>query len=86
LDADRIAWPLTVRNISDGDRFTPFGMKHSRLVSDFLTDRKRSVFDKRRQLVVADVSGRIVWLVGERTDNRFRTTANTRQVLTIGVG
>lgn len=86
LDADRVAWPLTVRNISDGDRFTPFGMKHSKLVSDFLTDRKRSVFDKRRQLVVADASGRIVWLVGERTDNRFRTTANTRQVLTIGVG
>ena len=86
LDADRIAWPLTVRNISDGDRFTPFGMKHSKLVSDFLTDRKRSVFDKRRQLVVADASGRIVWLVGERTDNRFRTTANTRHVLTIGVG
>lgn len=86
LDADRIAWPLTVRNISDGDRFTPFGMKHSRLVSDFLTDRKRSVFDKCRQLVVADASGRIVWLVGERTDNRFRTTAGTSQVLTIGVG
>ena len=86
LDADRVAWPLTVRNISDGDHFTPFGMKHSKLVSDFLTDRKRSVFDKRRQLVVADASGRIVWLVGERTDNRFRTTAGTSQVLTIGVG
>ena len=86
LDAAQIAWPLTVRNISDGDRFTPFGMKHSKLVSDFLTDRKRSVFDKRRQLVVADASGRIVWLVGERTDNRFRTTAGTSQVLTIGVG
>lgn len=86
LDADQIVWPLTVRNISDGDRFTPFGMKHSKLVSDFLTDRKRSVFDKRRQLVVADASGRIVWLVGERTDNRFRTTAGTSQVLTIGVG
>lgn len=86
LDADRIAWPLTVRNISDGDRFTPFGMNHSKLVSDFLTDRKRSVFDKRRQLVVADASGRIVWLVGERTDNRFRTTAGTSRVLTIGVG
>lgn len=86
LDADRVAWPLTVRNISDGDHFTPFGMKHSKLVSDFLTDRKRTVFDKRRQLVVADASGRIVWLVGERTDNRFRTTAGTSQVLTIGVG
>ena len=85
LDAEMVAWPLTVRNTSDGDRFTPFGMKHSKLVSDYLTDRKRSIFDKRRQLVIADANGRIVWLVGERTDNRFRTTANTTQVLTISV-
>lgn len=83
LDAKSLKWPLTVRNIADGDRFTPFGMKHSKLVSDFLTDRKRSIFDKRRQLVVEDACGKIVWLVGERTDNRCRTTDTTTQILAI---
>ena len=85
LDAKSLKWPLTVRNIADGDRFTPFGMNHTKLVSDFLTDRKRSIFDKRRQLVVTDASGKIVWLVGERTDNRCRTTTTTTQVLTISI-
>ena len=60
-------------------------MNHTKLVSDFLTDRKRSIFDKRRQLVVTDASGKIVWLVGERTDNRCRTTTTTTQVLTISI-
>lgn len=85
LDAKSLKWPLTVRNIADGDRFTPFGMKHSKLVSDFLTDRKHSIFDKRRQLVVEDASGKIVWLVGERTDNRCRTTDTTTQILAITI-
>ena len=49
------------------------------------TVRKRSIFDKRRQLVVTDASGKIVWLVGERTDNRCRTTTTTTQVLTISI-
>ena len=66
-----------------GDRFVPFGMHHSKLLSDFLTDLKRSVFDKRRQLVVIDASGRVLWVVGERTDNRFRVDGNTAKILTL---
>jgi len=58
-------------------------MEGSRLVSDFLTDRKVNLLRKRRQLVVADASGRILWLVGQRTDNRFRVTGATRSVLRI---
>ena len=71
LDADKVRFPLTIRPVQQGDRFQPFGMEGSRLVSDYLTDRKRSVFEKRRQLVVADADGNIVWLVGERVDQRF---------------
>ena len=81
LDADKIHFPLTVRPIQTGDRFHPFGMKSSRLISDYLTDRKCSILEKRRQLVVTDADGRIVWLVGERTDHRFCIEAATRRVL-----
>lgn len=87
LDADKVRFPLTVRPIQSGDRFHPFGMTGSRLVSDYLTDRKRSVFEKRRQLVVTDAEGCIVWLVGERTDQRFcidPTTSRTLQAEWLG--
>lgn len=71
LDADKVKFPLTVRPIREGDRFVPFGMKGSKLVSDFLTDSKVSLPARLRQLVVTDAGGNIVWLVGKRIDNRY---------------
>lgn len=82
-DAALAAFPLTVRPAAPGDRFTPFGMNGSRLVSDFLTDRKLTLFEKRRQLVVTDASGRIIWIVDQRPDNRFRISEGTDTVLKI---
>ena len=81
LDAAFVRFPLTVRPVRVGDRFQPFGMTGSRLVSDFLTDRKASLFDKRRQLVVTDANDTILWLVDQRIDHRFRTTDATTAIL-----
>lgn len=83
LDMNKIKFPLTLRNFRTGDRFCPFGMKGSRLVSDFLTDNKLSVFDKRRQLVLCDSTGNILWVVGRRPDNRYRITAETTRALSV---
>lgn len=84
LDADKVSLPLVVRCVQTGDAFVPFGMKGRKLVSDYMTDRKFSRFRKEQQLVVCDGSGRIVWLVGERSDERFRLKkGETRQVLEI---
>ena len=83
LDASTLAFPLTLRTVMPGDRFHPFGMQGSRLVSDYLTDRKKNIFEKRRQLVVADATGAIVWLVGERTDDRNKVREGTSEVLLI---
>ena len=60
-------------------------MNGMKLVSDYLTDRKKTVFEKRAQLVVTDAQQRIVWLVGERTDNRFRITPHTQQALRLTI-
>lgn len=81
LDMANIAFPLMIRHIKPADRFVPFGMRTSKLVSDFLTDRKRSYFDRQRQLAVFDANDALLWLVGERTDNRFRITERTTNFL-----
>ena len=83
LDSSTVTFPLTIRQWHDGDRFTPFGMKGSKLVSDYLTDRKRNYFERRRQLVVEDAKGTILWLVGERTSEKCRVAAETREVIRI---
>jgi tRNA(Ile)-lysidine synthase len=85
LDADLLTFPLMLRTVHDGDRFIPFGMAGSRLVSDYLTDLKVSVFDKRRQYVVTDASGSVLWLVGLRTDNRFRVSDTTTATLRLSI-
>ena len=81
VDADLLRQPLTLRPWRAGDRFCPFGMKQSRLVSDFLKDSKLNLIEKRHVYALLDAEGRIVWLVGLRADNRFRVTAATRRTL-----
>ena len=83
LDADKITFPITIRPVQRGDRFQPFGMKGSKLVSDYLTDVKLSIIEKQRQLVLTNADGRILWLVGRRTDGRFAIRKATRRTLLI---
>nr|WP_320037999.1 tRNA lysidine(34) synthetase TilS [uncultured Bacteroides sp.] len=80
FDADKIADPLTLRKWQAGDRFVPFGMKGKKNVSDYLTDAKFSILQKENVYVLCS-GDKIVWLVGERTDNRFRIDENTKNVL-----
>lgn len=83
FDLEKLALPLTLRKTREGDRFQPFGMTGSRLVSDFLTDRKLSLFEKERQPVVTDADGHIVWLVGLRVAAGCEVDETTRHVMTL---
>lgn len=85
VDADSISGTLELRYVQTGDRFRPFGfVGGSKLVSDYLTDRKVSLFDKQKQLVAIDsATQRIVWLVGREIDNRYRITQSTKNILRI---
>lgn len=85
LDAEKVKFPLTVRTVRTGDWFIPFGMTGRKLLSDFLTDKKLSLFEKRRQLVVVDAADTVVWVVDLRPDNRCRITGDTSKVLEISI-
>lgn len=82
FDLEKLSLPLTVRLAAEADRFQPFGMEGTRLVSDLLTDQKLSVFEKERQLVV-ESGDRIAWVVGRRVAAGFEVDAQTRFVMTI---
>ena len=81
LDNSRLEKPLTLRPVQRGDRFRPLGMKGSKLVSDYLTDRKKTLPEKQRQLAVVDRNNNIVWLVGERPAAPYAVTSQTSEVL-----
>lgn len=83
LDAEKVLFPLVIRPMMRGDSFQPYGMKGKKLVSDYLTDRKRSLYEKRCQLVMTDAAGQIIWLIGERTASVAAVSDATKYVLTI---
>lgn len=81
LDTSKLKKPLTLRSVRKGDRFSPFGMRGTKLVSDYLTDRKKSIIEKRQQLVVTDATGAIVWLVDERPAAPYCVKSSTKEVV-----
>ena len=83
FDADRIALPLTIRRWRAGDSFVPFGMTGRKKLSDYFSDHKFSLLRKAAAWILCDASGRILWIVGHRTDNRFRITSKTRRALIV---
>lgn len=82
FDADKLHAPFGLRRWQQGDSFVPFGMKGTKMVSDYLTDRKVSRIGKERQWLLT-CGKDIAWLVDERPDNRFRIDTTTRRVLVV---
>lgn len=82
LDADKVTLPLTVRKWQAGDKFTPLGMKGKKNVSDYLTDRKFTLFQKEHQYVACQ-GDKIVWLIGERIDNAYRIDTDSKRALIV---
>ncbi|HHX32357.1 MAG TPA: tRNA lysidine(34) synthetase TilS [Bacteroidales bacterium] len=82
IDADKIKYPLVLRKWRSGDWFIPFGMKGRKKLSDYFSDRKFSLKDKEDAWLLASGDD-IVWIVGERNDNRFRISEDTIKIISI---
>jgi tRNA(Ile)-lysidine synthase len=82
IDYDKIEFPLILRKWHYGDYFRPFGFDHYKKLSDFFVDRKYSILDKERVWILA-TGETIIWIVGERLDDRFRVDKKTSRILEI---
>ncbi len=84
LNADRLNFPLRLRNWRPGDRFQPLGMAHPKKLSDFLTDEP-GLFLPRERMLVLENRGEIVWVVGSRISEKYKITEATGKVLKLEV-
>ena len=79
VDASRLCFPLLLRRWNEGDSFFPFGMNKRKKISDFFIDNKLTIIEKEQSWLL--LSGdEIVWVVGQRMDNRYRVTEETKDV------
>jgi len=82
VDADRLGeGELVLRTWDDGDAFIPLGMKAKKKISDFFVDAKIPIYEKRRVPILETKDGKVVWVCGQRLDDRFKITSETRRIL-----
>ncbi len=79
FDEDKLTFPLILRKWQNGDRFVPYGMKGSQKLSDYFSNHKFSLVDKENTWILCSGND-ICWIVGHRTDNRFKVEKNTKKV------
>lgn len=80
FDMQMIIFPLIIRRWKDGDYFYPLGMKQKKKLSDYFIDKKYSIPDKEN-IFILESGDKIVWIIGDRIDDRFKVTPETREVL-----
>lgn len=82
LDADQLSWPLLNRSWVATDYFYPLGLRKKKKLNHFLGSLKLSPAIKAMTTVLCSDS-KIAWVVGQRIDERFKITPNTKLVLKI---
>ena len=82
FDADKLDSVLQLRRWQQGDWFIPFGMKGRKKVSDYFSDHKFTLEQKENAWLLCSGQS-VIWLVGERSDNRFRVSADTKRILIV---
>jgi tRNA(Ile)-lysidine synthase len=84
LNAEKLVWPLILRNWKKGDTFKPLGMKGHKKVSDFLIDNKVPLH-KKSGIMVVQSGGDIIWLAGYRPDDRYKVKEKTRKIVKLEI-
>ena len=82
LDFNKLTFPLRIRAWEEGDYFFPLGMKGKKKLSDFMIDQKIPL-NLKDQIRVLTSDENIVWVIGYRIDDRYKTNDLTKEILRI---
>jgi len=84
LNASMLEFPLLLRKWRPGDYMYPLGMKKKKKIARILIDLKIPMHEKD-QTWVLESNKKIVWLVGLKTDDRYKITPQTKAFMIINI-
>ena len=84
LDFDKLVYPLILRHWNEGEYFQPLGMNGLKKLSDFFIDEKYPIPDKENAWILSS-GNQLVWILGKRIDDRYKITAQTKQIIRITI-
>lgn len=83
LDESKCPFPFTLRGWKEGDRFVPLGMKGTKKLQDWFSDRHWSIPEKESAILAVVEGSHIAAILGETIDNSFRVTSDTKRIIRI---
>ena len=84
LNASLLEFPLLLRKWRPGDYMYPLGMKKKKKVARILIDFKIPMHEKEHIWVI-ESNKKIVWLVGLKTDDRYKITPLSKEIMIINL-
>jgi tRNA(Ile)-lysidine synthase len=85
LDANKVQFPILIRNWQQGDYMYPLGMKmKKKKLSDLFSNHKIPNYLKQ-ELLVFEAANKIIFVEGIRVDERFKVKESTTVTLKISI-
>ncbi|MFC1600280.1 tRNA lysidine(34) synthetase TilS [Patescibacteria group bacterium] len=85
LDYSKLKLPLYVRGKKHGDRFSPYGLKGTKKIQDFFTDKKVPNHLRNQIPLIVDKNDKIVAIPEFTIDNTYKIQPKTSKYLEISV-
>jgi tRNA(Ile)-lysidine synthase len=84
LNKEKTGNEFIIRSWQQGDHFKPLGMNGNKLISDYLIDKKISVFEKQKSMVlISKKNNEIVAVIPYQISNDYKLENDLKSVLKI---
>ncbi|WP_185857504.1 tRNA lysidine(34) synthetase TilS [Blattabacterium cuenoti] len=85
MDFEKIQFPLLLRTWRKGDFFYPLKMNGKKKLSKYYKEKKFSLLEKEHTWLLINGNGYIILIIGNRLDDRFKVTENTKKILGVKI-